>query len=130
MPSIAAALLLAAHGLVHASFVSPRPPERAGSPQWPFDLARSRLLAPMGLGSGATRSIGIVLLVIVIAGYLGAAVNVLGLLPGLFVPGVVAGSVASIAMLALFFHPWLVLGFVIDAVLLWAVLVNGWLPGA
>ncbi|HYO44341.1 MAG TPA: hypothetical protein VES19_14180 [Candidatus Limnocylindrales bacterium] len=130
MPSLVAALLLAAHGLVHLSFVSPRPPAKPGAPLWPFDLGRSWLLTPPGLSSAATRAIGIVLLVAVLAGYLAAILGVIGTLPALFVPGIVVGSVASIVMLALFFHPWLVFGFVIDAVLLWAVLINGWRPGA
>ena len=45
-----------------------------------------------------------------------------------FVPGVVAGSIASLALLVLFFHPWLTLGVAIDLVLLWAVLVARWSP--
>ena len=130
LPSFVIAVLLAAHGLVHASFVSPAPPASAGGPQWPFDLAHSRLLAPIGLGPAATRAIGIALLVVVLAGYAAAALSVVGILPGaLFVPAVVAGSVASGAMLVVFFHRWLVLGLVIDALLLWAVLAAGWLPG-
>jgi hypothetical protein len=40
----------------------------------------------------------------------------------------VVGAGASLAMLVLFFHPWLALGLAIDAVLLWAVLANGWRP--
>ena len=128
MASIVAALLLAAHGLVHASFLSPRPPDRPGAPQWPFELGHSWLLTPMGLRPAVTRGIGIALLIVVIGGYLAAVIAMLGVLPALFAPGVVAGSVASIVLLALFFHPWLVLGFVIDAVLLWAVLANGWAP--
>jgi hypothetical protein len=130
LPSFVIALLLAAHGLLHASFVSPAPPATAGGPQWPFDLAHSRLLSPAGLGASATRAIGIALLAVVLAGYLAAALSVVGILPGsLFVPAVVAGSVASAAMLVVFFHRWLVFGLLIDAVLLWAVLVTGWLPG-
>jgi len=126
LPSFIAALLLIAHGLVHASFISPRPPDKPGAPQWPFDLSRSRVLTPLGLGSGASRGIGIGLLVVTVAGYVVAALALLGILPALFVPGIVAGSAASLVMLALFFHPWLVLGVVIDIVLLWAVLLNGW----
>jgi hypothetical protein len=128
LPSLLAALFLAAHGLVHAGFLSPRPPDKPGAPQWPFDLGRSWLLTPLGLRAPVMRAIGIALIVIVVAGYLAAALAMLGGLPALFVPGVVAGSVASIVLLALFFHPWLVAGFAIDAVLLWAVLANGWVP--
>jgi hypothetical protein len=128
VPSIIVALLLIAHGLVHLSYISPRPPDKPGAPQWPFELARSWVLTPLGLGAGLTRAVGVVLLVIVVSGYAAAAVATLGILPGLFVPGIVAGSVASLGMLGLFFHPWLMLGLVIDAVLLWAVLLNGWRP--
>ena len=73
---------------------------------------------------------GVVLLVAVLAGYAVAALAVIGIVPAAaFVPAIVVGSAASIAMLGLFFHPWLVLGFVIDGVLLWAVLAGGWRPG-
>jgi hypothetical protein len=41
---------------------------------------------------------------------------------------VAAGAGLSIATLGIFFHPWLVLGLVIDAALLWAVLVADWMP--
>jgi hypothetical protein len=62
-------------------------------------------------------------------GYALAPGGTVGLLPTAFiVPGVVIGSLASIGMLAIFFHPWLTLGLVIDLALLWAVLASGWLP--
>ena len=41
----------------------------------------------------------------------------------------VVPSVASIALLVLFFSPTLILGLVIDAALLWVALVSGWSPG-
>lgn len=131
MPTVIAAGFLVAHGLVHAGFVSPRPPATAGGPQWPFDLATSWLLGPIGLGESAMRLIGIALLAVIVLGYVAAALATLGVTPSsLFVPGVVAASVASIAMLVVLFHPWLILGLAIDAVLLWATLANGWRPGA
>jgi hypothetical protein len=53
----------------------------------------------------------------------------LAFLPATMWPvGTVAGAIASIALLVLFFHPWLVLGLAIDFVLLWAVLVARWEP--
>lgn len=123
------ALFLAAHALIHASFVSPRPPASAGGPEWPFELARSWLLSPLGLDANATRVVGVVLIVVTLAGFAVAALATLGVLgEGLFAPGIAVGSVASIALLAAFFHPWLVLGVGIDAVLLYAVLVARWSP--
>ena len=131
VPSIIAALLLVGHGLVHASFVSPAPALTSGGPAWPFDLGRSWLLGPLGLAPEVTRALGIALLLPVVAGYLVAALTIVGLAPGAwFAPAVVGATVASAIMLALFFHPWLVAGLVIDAVLLWATLARGWTPGA
>jgi hypothetical protein len=37
-------------------------------------------------------------------------------------------AVASVVLLVLFFHPWLVLGVLIDLGLLWGVLVAGGMP--
>jgi hypothetical protein len=40
----------------------------------------------------------------------------------------VAGAATSLVTLLLFFHPWLVLGVLIDVVLLWSVIGAGWTP--
>lgn len=128
MLSIVVALLLAAHGLVHALFLSPRPPDEPEAAEWPFDLTRSWVLAPLGFLPRAMRTFGVALLVVLVAGYVAAAVGLLGILPALFVPGIVVGSVGSLVMLGLYFHRWLLLGVAIDIVLLWAVLLNGWRP--
>jgi hypothetical protein len=131
VPAVVLALFLVAHGLIHASFLSPAPPAKPGGPQWPFDLARSRVLAPFGLRSGVARAIGTVLVAVTVAAFLTAALALIGIAPATWFTGlVVAGSVASIVLLVLFFHPWLVLGLVIDAVLLWAALINGWTPSS
>ena len=131
MPTLVVAAFLVAHGLIHASFVSPRPPATASGPAWPFDLTTSWILTPLGVGEGSLRLIGIALLILVVAGFVAAALATLGVAPSaLFAPGIVVASVASIAMLAMFFNAWLVLGFAIDGLLLWATLANGWRPGA
>ncbi|HEX9043653.1 MAG TPA: hypothetical protein VF802_01385 [Candidatus Limnocylindrales bacterium] len=129
MPLLVVAFL-AVHALIHASFMQSRPPATAGGPAWPFDLAHSWMLTPIGLDGSATRAIGVVLLAIVLVGYAAAALAVLGPVPGsVFVPAIVTASIASVVMLAVFFSPWFVLGFVIDAALIWAVLAAGWRPG-
>ena len=43
-------------------------------------------------------------------------------------PLIVGSVAASALLLALFFHPFLLLGFVVDAAILWAVLVMSWNP--
>lgn len=118
-----------AHAGIHASFISPRPPVRDGAPAWPFELERSWLLTPMGLGSRALRALGIGLLALTLAGFGVGALAVVGILPtGLWVPATALGSIASLSLLVIFFHRWLVLGVMIDLALLWAVLMRGWTP--
>jgi hypothetical protein len=130
VPAVVVAILLAAHGLVHASYAQPAPPAKGDGPAWPFYLDHSWLLTPLGLDAGATRAIGLLLVVAVVGGFSVAALAVVGIAPGSwFVPAVVGASVVSSVMLALFFTPWILLGFAIDAALVVAVLAANWRPG-
>lgn len=71
------------------------------------------------------------LLAAVVAGYVVAALAILGIVPGTwFAAAAVAASAASALMLMLYFTPWILLGLAIDAVVVVAVLVVGWRPGA
>jgi hypothetical protein len=122
------AAFLLAHAGIHAAFVSPRPPATAGGPAWPFEL-RSWLLTPLGVGPEANRLIGLALVAATIGGFGLAAVGALALAPAVaWTAGVSLGAIASLALLVLFFHPWLALGVVIDLGLLWAALVADWGP--
>ena len=128
-------LLLAAfllvHGAIHLSYLSPRPPATASGPAWPFMLDRSWLLTPLGVRPGVARSVGLILVLITLASYTLAAAIVAGVIPGSLWPAaIVLGSVSSITLLALFFHPWLVVGVVIDLALIAVVLWAGWSPMA
>jgi hypothetical protein len=119
---------LLAHGAIHASYLSPRPPVTAGGPSWPFELERSWLLSSFGLTPELTRTIGRALVAATIGGLGFAACVAAGIAPAaLWAPAVSVGAVASGALLLLFFHPWLVIGLAIDAGLMWAAL-SGWLP--
>lgn len=125
------AAFLLAHGAIHASFVAPRPPATAGGPAWPFELQRSWILTPLGVGPDAARTLGLALVAVTVGGFALAAIAGTGLIPvSLFGPTIVVGAVASATLLLTFFHPWLVLGLVIDAGLLWAALVAGWVPAS
>ena len=129
LPRLLLAAFLLAHGLVHLLFFSPPPPATEGGPSWPFALDRSWILTPLGLGADTTRILGIALIALTIAGFALAAIVALGILPSsLWVPAVVIGAVTSLAVLGLFYQPWLTIGVTIDAVLLWAVLVGSWTP--
>jgi sterol desaturase/sphingolipid hydroxylase (fatty acid hydroxylase superfamily) len=121
--------LLLAHAAIHAGFVSRRPPAKPGAPPWPFDLGRSWLLARLGAPAGAARALGFALLVVTIGGYALAALATLGILPAETWRATVAvGSIASLALLLVGFHPWLAAGVAIDLVLLWVALVAAWTP--
>ena len=126
---LALAGFLVVHALIHASFLSPAPPRTAGGPEWPFEMSRSWLVTSFGLDPGIVRPFGTALVVVSACLLLLAGLATLGwLVPSGWWPGLLlGGAVGSAAVLVLFFHPWLLLGFVIDAVLLWAV-VAGWTP--
>ena len=123
------ALFLVVHAAIHLSYLSPRPMATAAGPTWPFDLRRSWILSPLGAPDAATRALGLALVALTMAGFLLAASVVLGLAPsGLWLPAITIGAVASMGVLVLFFHPWLVVGVVVDVFLLFVVLAGGWSP--
>ena len=129
MTKLLIAGFLLAHGAIHAGFISPRPPLTAGGPPWPFELARSWLLSPMGFDAETTRLVGLALAAVTLAGFAAAALGVVGALPiGVWFPSIFLAAISSLALLVLFFHPWLVLGIVIDLVLLWLAAVASWTP--
>jgi len=120
---------LLAHGLVHLLFLAPPPAETAGGPSWPFELGRSWALSPAGVGTDALRVLAIALIALLIGAYALAALTGLGIGPGsLWAPAITVGALASLALLGLFFRPWLSIGVAIDLVLLWLALQSGWVP--
>lgn len=58
------------HGLVHVLYVVPKPERSPGGTEWPFHLDRSWALSDVGLGEGALRATGIVLMVLTIGAFL------------------------------------------------------------
>jgi hypothetical protein len=121
-------LFLLAHGLIHASYLRPAPPPNPGTPEWPFSMARSWLVTGLGVDVAIVRTMGTLLVFVVVVGFALSGLAWLGIVvPAEWWPGLVIGSAsASVVLLAAFFHPWIVLGFVIDAVLLWLVLGASW----
>lgn len=128
--AILVALFLVGHGLIHFSYLTPAPPRSADGPQWPFELTRSWLVTGLHLDPDVVRAVGVALASGTVALLVAAGLCAAGWL----VPSswwatlVISGSMSSILTLALFFHPWLILGFAIDGALLWAVLAAGWQP--
>jgi hypothetical protein len=128
------AAFLVGHGLVFALFFVPqRATETTPSAvDWPFDMGRSWLITGPGLDAGLIQGMGRALVIVVVAGFALAGLATVGLLvPTTWWQGLVVGSsVASIVLMLLFLSPGLLLGFAIDAVLLWVVFALPWAPSA
>lgn len=126
LPRLLLSAVLVGHAAIHAGFVSPKP-TTAGGPPWPFSLDNSWLLTRLGVDASLARGLGMALLVILLAGYATAILSSLGVIGSpMFSAGIVAGSVASLVLLIVFFHPWLVVGVALDVATLVAVLVADW----
>ena len=121
---------LLAHGLVHALYFTPPPPRTADGPEWPFEMQRSWLVTGAGLDPALARAAGTALIVLTVALLVLAALATVGwIVPTAWWPvAALAGAIASAAVLLIFFHPWIVLGLVIDLAIGWAILVAGWRP--
>lgn len=129
LPRLVLAAFLLGHAAVHAGYLSPRPAETIGGPSWPFDLAHSWVLSPLGVGGDTLRILGFTLFALVLASFALAAIAAVGFLPaGVWGWSTVIGAAGSLAMLILFFHPYLAVGVAIDLLALYTVLVLGWTP--
>ena len=126
------AALILGHGLAHLAFVAPTPePTRSGAGKaWPFDLGDSWLVGRFGLDPVIVRAAGRALTTVAVVTSLLAALATVGIvIPADWWPGlVVALAVSSMLLLALRFSPAFVVGFGIDAALLWLVFLSGWRP--
>jgi hypothetical protein len=124
------AALLIGHGAVHVFFVVPAPAATDGGAAWPFDMARSWTVTEAGLDLNLVRVIGMALTAVTVGAFALAALSTVGLIvpSAWWQPTVALGAIASAAMLLLFFEPQLVLGLGIDAVLLWVVVTQAWVP--
>jgi hypothetical protein len=132
MLKIALALFLIAHGLVHSILaIAPNPSDPDAKPGTFFTaVERSWLLPQLGLDATTIRWIGIILVALSTLGFILAGLGVLG------VPGLntiwrtvsVVSSCLSLLLLILFWHPWLIVGVLIDIGILLALLWAKWPP--
>jgi len=118
--SLLTALFLVVHAFIHISYVC--------GPVWPFVATDPWLVTSLGASPETVRTVGIALVLVTFVAYLLAAVTTTGFLRSLWKPFIVVASVASAIVLVLFVTPWTLPGLAIDAVLLWATLVQGWHP--
>jgi hypothetical protein len=124
------AAFLAAHALIHVSYLAPAPRQASGGPEWPFEMTRSWLVSALQLDPGLVRVAGTALVAVTVALLVAAGLAAAGwFVPAAWWPALaVSGAAASLATLLVFFHPWILLGIAIDLALLWAILALGWRP--
>jgi hypothetical protein len=124
------AIILIGHAIAHAGLTSaPNPSDPESTPGAFFtEKKRSWLFQRIDLDSGMVQKIGKILVNISIAGFFLAGLG------GLSVPGLnqiwhgLAGitAIVSLILLILFWHPWLILGVVLNIGLVIFMLLNSW----
>jgi hypothetical protein len=126
MWKVALAVFLVMHGLIHLGYVSPVPAD----PKYPFNLSKSWLINGVGLAEPSVRLLGITLSIIAVLGFGLSALAALGIVipQGWWLPLITISALASLLLLVLFWHPWLLIGILIDAVLIAAALWLRWQP--
>jgi hypothetical protein len=119
-------LFLAAHGLIHLAYVAPVPPD----PKYPFNLHKSWLITSLGMNEPTVYTLGMVLSILTVVGFALAGLAAVGLIVPRDWWGVLTllSALLSLLLLGLFWHPWLVLGVVIDLALILAWVGLDWQP--
>jgi hypothetical protein len=130
MTSTLLGIFLLGHAIAHAGLAAaPIPGDPDPKPGAFFTVpSRSWLFMKLNLDPAFVRWIGIILVIISCLGFVIAGLGGLGT-PGLRsiwqgTAGITA--VISLILLVLFWHPWLILGVVIDVGLLVLLFINSW----
>jgi hypothetical protein len=123
-------IFLIGHGIAHAGLASAPDPSESDSAPGAFftQKERSRLFQYLDLDPILVQRVGIVLVVISVLGFILVGMGVLGV-PGLEMiwQGLaLISAAASLILLILFWHPWIILGVVIDIGLFLLVVLNSW----
>ena len=121
MPRVLFGLLLLVHGAIHLSWLAPQPED----PKWPF-VWRSPWLP--SVSEDTLRPVGTSVIALMMLCFVVAALGVwgVGFLAGVWVPAVVLGSVLSMIVIGVLWHPWFVAAPTVDLVIAAAALLN-WL---
>jgi len=124
------ALFLIAHGLVHAGLAAaPNPNDSKSKPGAFFTSPeRSWLLPQLGLNAAAVQWIGIIFVALATLGFVLAGLGVFGV-PGLteiWRTVAVVSAVVSLLLLVLFWHPWIIVGILIDIGIIISLVWANW----
>ncbi len=115
-------LFLIAHGLAHAAvWMAPIPREGEGVP---FDPSHSWLLSGL-VGGDSARLLSIILAAVATAAFVVGGVGLLAH-GAWWRPLVIGAAAASLALIALYFHPWLSVGLALEVAILLSLLWANW----
>jgi hypothetical protein len=117
-----AGVFLIAHGLVHLLYLLPRP---ENDPTYPFVPETRWFSGAVGLEAGAAKTIAAALSIGVALVFLISGIAVFAS-ADIWAAAAAVGSLLSLTLLVLFYHPWLSIGVVIDI----AILADVWLAHA
>jgi hypothetical protein len=121
------ALFLLAHGLVHGLWFVPTPADTSGKP-WPFTLASSPVLSPLGVSESVLRPVGSALVIVVMAAFVLSALGAAGVpvLVSAWSTITLFAAAASIVVTIVFWNPQFPVALLIDAALIVTILGNWW----
>ena len=123
------AIFLILHGLVHA-ILAMVPSPGAAEPVFATFFSKSWLLSGLGLSESAGKPLALILAAIATIGFIMTGLALLDFL----VPFdwwqtlAVVSAVVSLLLLVIFWHPYVIVGVVIDGVILVVVLFTEWTP--
>ena len=115
-------LFLVLHGLVHLSIWVPKPKPDGAPP--PFEPDHSALLTATAVPKASAHTLSVTLAIATTVAYVAAGIA-LALDVGAVVPLAVAAAAAGLVLKLVFFHPWLILGILLDVAVLTAA-TSGW----
>jgi hypothetical protein len=115
-------VFLVLHGLLHLAIWLPQP--KPDGPAPPFHPDRSALLAAVSVPKAATSALSVTLAAAAAGAYVVAGLAI-AVGNAWSVPLAVAGAGIGLTLKLLFFHPWLVVGVLLDVAVLMAA-TTGW----
>jgi len=115
------AVFLVLHGLLHLGIWIPRPKPDAPAP---FVPDRSALLTAAAVPRTAAHALSVTLAAVTAAAFVAAGVAI-AFDAAWSVPLAVAAALTGLALKLLFFHPWLIIGVLLDLTVLTAA-TTGW----
>ena len=115
------------HGLIHVMWFIPEP-DKPDGPPWPFGLADSWLLNGVHAPEGLVRGLAVTLALLSIVGFVLAGLGVIGVpgLSGAWSVLTIASAAASLLLVVLFWHLYLIVGLALDLGLLVTTLGGRW----